>query len=352
MRWPWSKPEKRAIVSDAVALAILTNAQGSVQGDPTATAALETVCCLYANSFAAAKITGDRTERITPSMLAIIARNLIRRGDSLHLMEIRRGMFDFLPCGSWDVRGRGDEESWRYRVDLYSPGGSRTRFVESGQVIHCRYAIAPETPWRGVSPMGWARDSGALMSNLELRLGQEAGGAVAHVLPIPSDGGDGSDDDQLASLKADLAAAKGKTILTETTAAGWGEGQASAPRSDWKPMRIGAHPPEILRGLRSDASLAVLSACGVPVSLATDADGTSQRESWRRFIMGAVEPLLELVVEELERKLETRISFDLSNLMAHDVVGRSQAFQRMIQGGLSVDDALAKSGLMAIGEGS
>ena len=42
MRFSWRKPEKRAIVSDAVALAILTNGQGSVQGDPGATAALET----------------------------------------------------------------------------------------------------------------------------------------------------------------------------------------------------------------------------------------------------------------------------------------------------------------------
>ena len=92
--------------------------------------------------------------------------------------------------------------------------------------------------------------------------------------------------------------------------------------------------------------MTVLSACGVPVSLATDADGTSQRESWRRFIMGAVEPLLELVVEELERKLETDIDFDLSGLWAHDLQGRAAAFQKMIAGGMELDRAVAASGLM------
>ena len=89
--------------------------------------------------------------------------------------------------------------------------------------------------------------------------------------------------------------------------------------SDYKPQRIGANPPQAVASLRSDASEAVLSACGVPVSLVTDADGTSQREAWRRFIMGSVEPLLGMVVVELEAKLETRVTFDLSKLWAHDL---------------------------------
>ena len=91
--------------------------------------------------------------------------------------------------------------------------------------------------------------------------------------------------------------------------------------------------------------MSVLSACGIPVSLATDADGTSQRESWRRFVMGAVEPLLEIVKEELEAKLETRIAFDLTGLWAHDLQGRAVAFQKMIAGGMALDEAVAVSGL-------
>ena len=279
-------------------------------------------------------------------MLALIARNLIRRGDSLHLIELRRGAAEFIPAGSWDVRGGWDEAAWFYRLDLFGPSGNITRFVESGQVIHFRYAYDPARPWHGISPLGWARETGALQSNLEKRLGEEAGGAVAFVVPIPQDGGAGDDDDPLKMLKADIAAAKGRTILTETTSAGMGEGRASAPISDWKPQRLGANPPDVLRGLRSEAGMSVLSACGVPVSLATDADGTSQREAWRRFVMGAVEPLLELVVEELERKLETDIAFDLSGLWAHDLQGRAASFQKLIAGGMELERAVATSGLM------
>ena len=129
-------------------------------------------------------------------------------------------------------------------------------------------------------------------------------------------------------LRKDLAAAKGRTILAETTAAGGGEGRMAAPQSDWKAHRFGAHPPETLATLRSDAALAVLSACGVPASLVTDADGTSQRESWRRFVMGSVEPLLAIVAEEVEAKLETRVTFDLSSLWAHDLAAGRRASRR------------------------
>ena len=57
--------------------------------------ALETAANLYSKAFAAARITGERTEKITPGVMALIARNLIRRGDSLHLIEMRRGGLNF-----------------------------------------------------------------------------------------------------------------------------------------------------------------------------------------------------------------------------------------------------------------
>ena len=349
MRWPWSKPEKRETqpFTDAVIQAIVSQAEGTTPGDPAQTWAMETAANLYARAFAAAKVTGDRTSALSPPYLAHIARNLIRRGESLSLIEMSRGELVFRQAGSWDVRGGWDEDSWFYRLDLFGPSGNITRLVESAQVLHFRYSYDPARPWHGISPLGWARDTGSLQANLEKRLSEEAGSSVAHVLPIPQDGGSGDDDDPLAMLKADIAGAAGRTILMETTSAGWGEGASAAPRGDWKKQRIGADPPETLRFLRSEAGMSVLSACGVPVSLATDADGTSQRESWRRFVMGAVEPLLEIVKEELERKLETTISFDLSGLWAHDAAGRAQMFEKLVNAGVGVDDALRKSGLLA-----
>ena len=184
------------------------------------------------------------------------------------------------------------------------------------------------------------------MTNLEQRLGEEAGGSVARLIPVPQDGGDGGDGDPLAGLKADIAAGKGRALLVETTAAGFGEGKAAAPQADWKQSRIGPDPPATLATLRSDAALAVLNACGVPVSLATDADGTSQREAWRRFVMGSVEPVAGMVAGELGAKLDAPgLRFGFESLWAHDLAGRAAGFKAMVTAGMDIERAVALSGL-------
>ena len=93
----------------------------------------------------------------------------------------------------------------------------------------------------------------------------------------------------------------------------------AAPQADWQPRRIGANPPETLPTLRTDVFEAVLSAGGVPVSLVTDADGTSQREAYRRWYATTVTALGDLVAAELTAKLETPIRFDFTHLYAHDL---------------------------------
>ena len=70
----------------------------------------------------------------------------------------------------------------------------------------------------------------------------------------------------------------------ETTAAGWGEGRAAAPQSDWQPRRIGANPPPVLPTLRGDAYDAVLAACEVPPYLARVSTAQGQRVALRRYL--------------------------------------------------------------------
>ena len=176
---------------------------------------------------------------------------------------------------------------------------------------------------------------------------------MGHFLPYPQDqgGDDGEDDDRLAALKADIKAGKGRTLLVETLMAGLGEGRGAAPAEDWKPRRFGANPPVTLPTLRTDAALAVLSACQVPVQLLTNSDGTAQREAWRRFAMGPLAGLAAIIEAELSAKLDSRIRFDFAGLWAHDIAGRAQAFGKLVQGGVSTDDALAKSGLLMVNDG-
>ena len=206
----------------------------------------------------------------------------------------------------------------------------------------------PSRPWYGLGPLQWAEATGTLAAGLETRLGEEAGAPVGHFLPYPTDQGGESegDDDKLKMLKADLRAGKGRTLLVETMAAAHGEGRNAAPAEDWKTRRFGANPPDSLPTLRTDAAMAVLAACGVPEALVSGADGTSQREAWRRFALGPLAGMAAVVAAELSNKLEREISFDFSCLWAHDLAGRAAAFQKFVAGGLDIEKALALSGLM------
>ena len=296
MRWPWqSRVEKResAGFTDALTSAILAQAAGSLTSDPAGLAALEVAAGMWARAFAAATVEpqNERTAAITPAVRALIARDLIRRGESVHLVDVMRGRVALHPVGSWDVRGSWLPADWWIRCDLFGPSGNITKFVPHDAVAHVRYATTADRPWHGVSPLAWAASTGALAANLEHRLAEEAGSPVGSFIPIPADGGDDDDDDDpMAVLKAGIAAAKGNPVLVETTQSGWKEGRVEAPQTDWKPNRFGASPPVVLEALRTAAGSAVMDACGVPSSLAMpNADGTSQREAWRRFVMGAVE---------------------------------------------------------------
>ena len=355
MRFPWAKPEpapeRREAVpfTDAVVAALTAQAGGTASGDPSAIAALEAAAGLYAAAFAGATVTpaNPTTAGLTPGCRALMARDLIRRGESIHQIRIEGGMVRLQPIGSWDVRGAADERFWVYRLDEYGPSDNRTHVVPGMSVIHVRYAVDAARPWYGLAPLQWARATGSLAANLETRLGEEAGGAVAHLLPVPADGGDGGDDDPLKMLKADLAAGKGRTLLVETTAAGWGEGRTAAPQGDYQPKRIGAAPPDTLPTLRTDAALAVLAACQVPAALFTDADGTSQREAWRRWAMGPLAGLAATVEAELAAKLDQPVRLDFSGLWAADMAGRASSFKAMVTGGMDPAKAAGLAGLMA-----
>ena len=349
--WPWTRTEHRASATDALVAAILGAAQGNTTGDWRAIAALETAVSLYASAFAVSTVHCENarvTAALTPSFLSTVARALIRHGELLAAIDATpaRGL-ELLTAGSWDVRGGPAEDGWFYRCDLFGPSGTVSRTVPAAGVIHVRYAVDPARAWRGLSPLEWSSSTGALAGHLENRLGEEAASPVGAYLALPrADGTDPDDEsDPLADIRADIRAAGGSQVLVETTAAAFGEGRGAAPTTDWKPSRFGANPPPTLDALRSHVGLAILSACGVPVSLATDADGTSQRESWRRFVHGPVAALAAIVGGELGRKLDTPVSFTFGSLYASDLTGRAAALGRLVKAQIPLDQAREIAGL-------
>ena len=122
--WPFRKREpeiRQQPFTDSVASALFAQASGTTTGDPTALGALEAAAGLYAAAAAAARVTPENaiTAALTPACRALIFRDCIRRGESVHRLIAEGGAVRLLPAGSWDVRGGPDERSWWYRLDEF-----------------------------------------------------------------------------------------------------------------------------------------------------------------------------------------------------------------------------------------
>ena len=285
----------------------------------------------------------------TPAVLASIGRELILRGEIVFDVRMSGAGLALVPAANWDVEGRGpDPASWRYRVYMNSPSGTTVAMRPAAGVVHVVYSTDPARPWEGVSPIRRAKLSAALVSNLETRLSEEAGASTGRVLPFPDTGADaGAANSPLATLRADLAALKGKTALVPSMATGWGEGRAGAPLADWKAHRIGADPPAALVTLRGDAERAILAACGLQPELAYGGgQAAALREAYRQFVHLSVAPVGKAVAAELALKLDTPgLAFDWSGLMAADVASKARAFQALTGGGMDAGAAAAAAGL-------
>ena len=352
MRWPWSKPEpeRRSSGGDYSDIIIrLAEAQAAgTAADSASTAAVEAVSGALARAFAGADVQGPDFARqaVSPAFLALVGRDLVRRGQSLHVIRVGAdGRVRLAPAADWHFEGGTDDpDSWICRATTYGPAASITRTLPSSGVVFVTWAVTAGTPYAGTGPLSWASTTARLAAQSERSISDEVSGPVAQILPVPSDGGDGSDDDPLAQLKLDITGAKGRAVLTETTSAGWGEGRQAAPAADWKPQRLGPAPTEAQARIARDSFERVLAACGYPPSLAIDSDGTSQREGLRRWHLSTVVPLARILEDELSRKLETevRLKFDSYPL---DMVSRAQVVSKLVQAGVALDTATMAVGL-------
>ena len=355
MKFPWSpKPvlEQRqsgGSFSDAVVRLLEAQAAGSA-ADASSTAAVEAASGALSRAFASAEVSGSPwlKDIVSPGFMAQVGRDLIRLGQSLHVIATSTmGRLALLPCSSWHWEGDADPESWMCRATVYGPSSSTTRYLPRDGVIFVPWGSSPGTPYVGTGPLTWAHTTARLQSETQRSLADEAAGPLAQLLAVPQDGGDDEDEnDPLRKLKLDIAAARGKALLAETTAAGWGEGMSSAPRKDWVASRLGPDPPATMPAIDEESYAQVLAACGCSVAMFDDSDGTSKREAQRMFLHSTVRPLGKLLAAELSERLETPMALSFDNLYMHDLAGRASAFQRLVAGGMPLERAMALSGLM------
>ena len=341
--WPFRsksgvrEAEDRAY-TDAIVNAIQAAAGGSAK-DAGATSGLEICAGLIGRAFASAEISGPAMLNAPPAMIMeSIGRDMITCGECVVFPESGT----WARASSWDIMGRtADELGWRYRLEIAAPDGNYQRILNGSQVAHCRYSTDPNRPWEGVGPLQRATLAATLHSNMEQRTGEEAGANVGSVIPLPVDG----QDPTVSALKSDIKNLKGQAAFVETTAGGMGQGAAASPQSDWKQMRIGAQFAPQTEGMFRASQLAVVAACGIPVELLTAADGTGQREAWRRALWGTIAPLGRLVEAQLTKVAKGPVRLSFRALMASDIASRARSYMQLKSAGMSDADAARHSGL-------
>ena len=355
MRWPWQQPETRQATggyTGIISALIGAQAAGTTQ-QASATAATEAVAGALSRAFADARVDGppDVVAAITPRTLAQIGRDLVRVGESLHVIRMSGGRLRLFPASTWYWEGGADPADWLCTATVYGPSGSSTWRVPQSSVVFVTWGSPTARPYHGLSPGSWAADTSRLTANAERSLANEAGGPVAQLLPVPQDGGDGTDEgaDPLSGLKSDIKDAKGSALLVETTAGGWDQGAVNAPRADWKQQRLGPMPPDAMVKLAESAFGRSLAAAGCSPSLFNDADGTSKREALRQWHLGVVRPLARMLSAEMSEKFGVPIKLKFDNYPM-DMVSRAQVFKHLAAvEGVSPEMALA---LAQIGDGN
>ena len=368
-RWPWQRLEKRTSggeisdYTDAVTRLVEAQAAGQSAADAGRTAAVEASAGSLSRALATADVDAEpfAAGAITPGYLAQVGRDLIRKGESLHVIRSTEGTLRLDPSAAWNYESSGpDPASWIVRATTYGPSESRTETLPASGVVHVKWGSDSGTPYRGSGPVSYAAGTGRLLAELERSLADESAGPVANLLPVPdtgtSDGagtdtGTGAGDDAAGAdpqegLRADIRNARGRALLLETVAAGWDIGRDAAPRRDWIPARLGPNPPASLVDIWREAYAQSLVAAGLPVALAEiGADGTAQREAFRRYLTLTVQPVATLLASELSAKLETPVRLSFAQLYAHDLVGRASAYKSLRDAGMEDSEARRIAGL-------
>ena len=357
--WPWGKKPEPELRSQSVGYtasltaALEAGAEGLVGGAPLAVAALESAAGLYARCLSAAVVRdgGRAADALTPPVLALMARNLIRRGEDHHRIYVRRGIMVLEPCGFAYAHGAGpDPLSWTYNCTLYGPTDSRHEWTPATAMLHTRYAIDASRPWLGVPPWSWAFTSGCAIAAVETLLRDQAKAPHGYLLSVPEAPQPGDDDDvrPLDAFRSDVSAAKGASLIVESPDR-WDESNSmrGSASSSFAVTRFGMDPT-VAVALRTETGRDVLSACGVPPTLfVANSDGTAQREAFRRFLHSSLRPMARLIETEARSKLDAPgLTLDLSEIWAADVAGRARSFKAFVESGMAAEDAATNTGVM------
>ena len=339
MHFPWSKDRhgpaaEHRSYTDSILADEYARVTGDVDMDAASVGLVAYGIGIYVSAFAIATVT-PALPALSPSYMASIARRLMLSGNAVDAIRVSANGLALLPCSTWDVTGPPDPSRWRYTVDLRGPSRDETIRAGADAIIHNRIN-ATAYPWIGVSPLQSAGLTAKMLTYLELRLGQEAGGRVGYLAQYDT----GVSASAVQKVETDFKTASGGTAFV----ARGGGVETTRGSTGWQKMRVGPDFSETGVMLRKDVALDCLASLQVNPRLVIG-DGSAVREAFRQMYPTIV-AIGRIVSSELSRALDTTVEIDFSDLAAQDVTARARAYASYVTAGMTPERAEANAGVL------
>lgn len=326
--WPFSKKPKLERRAQSGFTADVMAARESYisgrRGIGELTGTVQSCVSLWENAFAIAQVEG--TDLLRPRELALLGRSLALRGEAIFFI---REDGRLLPASDWDFTTR-DAIPRAYRLSIAETGGARSITALAPEVLHFVVGADVVAPYNGQAPLRRANLTASLLHALESALTEvyEFGPLGSQIVPFPEN--PSVDNEQLSR---GFRGRRGSVLLRESvnvTAAG-----GATPQTDWQPRSV---TPDLRNAMTAEslasARDAVATAFGVlPGLFSPQTTGPLVREAQRHLVQFTLQPMAEVLGQEVSHKLGDKVSLDLvSPLQAFDQGGRARAFATMIEG--------------------
>ena len=331
MKWPpWAKPEVRESYTDQIIGNMMSAASGS---SDASLAAIEISSRWWGSSLSTASISpvNAALAPVDASFLDFVGRELVRHGESCHVLDVVDGAVELHPVSSWQVEGSYRRSEWVYNCNMSGPSSTVTRKLGASQVIHIRYGVSRDRPWKGNSPASMAAATLQAGSRLERSLGEELALRTQQMLVPRRSSNDFGGMGDLAPENLD----KVVKALSQSV----NQGVFALP-TDLEPRKLGPTPHPTYPELRDRLMYDILSMHGVnPTLVAPNSTGQGLRESFRQFLFSTIRPVARLIEMELREKLEPTASLSFEALRGADIQGSARAYASLVKADMQPADA-------------
>ena len=326
------RTEHRASYANAYLEAALAAALGDSGTTADAVAVVESCSSLIGDPFLVASVDG---RPVAPSQLHQMARDMLRRGNSVWALDVVDGELELQRACSWAVESTSPNPArWQYKIEIATPSAMVSKVLQADSVIHLMMDSQPESPWQGRAPWQSAPLTGRAIAELERSIGDESHIYAGRVWIAP----DAATQAQVDAMGRTVALLKGGgQVVSETTAQGFGQGAIAAPPAakDWKAEHTG--PAHVVGNVQMRDSLenAIAGAYGVaPAYLNRQATAPALAATKRLAFLDRTLPLAAKIAEELALKLDSpgyRIHWPNLADQSVDVQLRAQALVRIAE---------------------